>query len=248
MPLIKVIKASVIELTKSKKELLDNDYFNYQWWMIFGIKNPVSLVDINTKETKFLGKELKQVKGKYYYLRKKLGNSKNLNLIKKIKDKEKRKVNTILHKLSKKIVNDAYNNKSAIVLGKLKNLKKNKGRYFNRKLSSFSYYRLTSYIEYKAKLKGVPVIKVSEVNTSKTCNVCGIIGKRTKNWFECSNCKYKDNADRNAAFNIGKRGLSYMLRSGVNAFAQSSSIMVDPYQPKLNEQAHTLNNVQVCNL
>nr|MBI4156724.1 hypothetical protein [Candidatus Woesearchaeota archaeon] len=39
MPLIKVIKASVIELTKSKKELLDNDYFNYQWWMIFGIDN-----------------------------------------------------------------------------------------------------------------------------------------------------------------------------------------------------------------
>nr|MBI4156598.1 transposase [Candidatus Woesearchaeota archaeon] len=95
-----------------------------------------------------------------------------------------------------------------------------------------------SYIEYKAKLKGVPVIKVSEVNTSKTCNVCGITGKRTKNWFVCD-CGYEDNADRNAAFNIGKRGLSYMLRSGVNAFAQSSS---------LNEQVHTLNNVQVCNL
>ena len=33
----KTIKASVINLTKIKKELLDFDYENYQWWMIFGI-------------------------------------------------------------------------------------------------------------------------------------------------------------------------------------------------------------------
>ena len=33
----KTIKASIIGLTNIKKELLDNDYFNYQWWMIFGV-------------------------------------------------------------------------------------------------------------------------------------------------------------------------------------------------------------------
>jgi transposase len=76
------------------------------------------------------------------------------------------------------------------------------------------------------------------MKTSKTCNVYGIIGKRTKNWFECS-CKYKENADRNAAFNIGKRSLSYMLRSGVVDFAQS---------PSQNEQVHTLGDVQTCSL
>ena len=35
--MLKTIKASVINLTKRKKELLDWDYNNYQWWMIFGI-------------------------------------------------------------------------------------------------------------------------------------------------------------------------------------------------------------------
>ncbi len=35
----KTIRASIVGLTKSKKELLDNDYYNYQWWMIFGIDN-----------------------------------------------------------------------------------------------------------------------------------------------------------------------------------------------------------------
>ena len=35
----KTIRASVIGLTKTKRELLDNDYNNYQWWMQFGIDN-----------------------------------------------------------------------------------------------------------------------------------------------------------------------------------------------------------------
>ena len=35
----KTIKASIIGLTNIKKELLDNDYNNYQWWMQFGIDN-----------------------------------------------------------------------------------------------------------------------------------------------------------------------------------------------------------------
>ena len=184
-----------------------------------GLKNPVTLVNIKTKSTSFLGKQLKQIKGKYYYLRKKLGKEKNLKQLIKVKDKEKRKVNSLLHQLSKSIVTRAYKEKAAIMLGCLRNLPKNKGRRFNRKLSGFSHYKLTQFIEYKAKEKGVPFFKIDEAYTSKTCSVCGTIGKRIKNWFSCS-CGHEDNADRNAAFNIGKRGLSYMLRSGAEASAQ----------------------------
>src|SRR3989344_2822987 len=350
----KTIKASIIGLTKNKRELLDFDYFNYQWWMIFGIdngilscfkatkgykqkiiryheyslplwsrliknwfrvrntkltkhwikipnskkkgigiwlplhfhqefpkqhilknsflvrkkdkyyihfcvdfpepkpytpkriygidlglKNPITLVDTFSRKTQFLGKEIKTTKGKYFYLRRKLGKNKNLALIKKIKNKEKRKINAILHQVSKEIITNAYKNKAALVIGKLKYLKRDKGRKFNRKLSNFSYYKLTTYLIYKAKEKGVPLFIVPETNTSKTCSVCGIIGKRTKNWFRCS-CGYKDNADRNAAFNIGKRGLSYMLKSGATAFAQKSII--------LNGQAQNQEIAQTCSL
>ena len=200
-----------------------------------GLKNPITLVNINTKQTKFLGKELKEIKGKYFYLRKKLGKTKNLKQIRKIRDKEKRKVNSELHKLSREIVNEAYKNKSAIVIGELQNLKKNKGRKFNRKLNSFSHYKLTQLIEYKSQELGVPFLKVNEAYTSKTCHVCNMIGIRTKNWFKCSNCKYEDNADRNGAINIGKRGSSYMFGSGVNAFAQ---------KPNQIRQAQCLNDIK----
>ncbi|HLD16027.1 MAG TPA: transposase [Candidatus Nanoarchaeia archaeon] len=303
----KTVKASVIELTKTKKRLLDFDYFNYQWWMIFGldnsllsyqkqhkyfnqetinykeyplplqarfikdwlrtkntkltkdwikipnskrkgqgiwlplkfhqplpekyqlkdsylirkndkyylhfvieieepktyvpenilgldlgIRNPVTMVDLKTRKTFFLGSELKQIRGKYYYLRKKLGKGKNFNQIGKIINREKNKSNFYLHKLSKKIVEMAYKLKSAIVLGELKYLHKNKGRKINRKISNLSNYKLCNYITYKAKEKGVPVIFVNEAYTSRTCTVCGGMGNRKGNWFECKNCNYKD--------------------------------------------------------
>ena len=84
---------------------------------------------------------------------------------------------------------------------------------------------MTKYpAEYKSQEKGIPFIKVNEAYTSKTCSVCNNAGARIKNWFKRNTCGHKDNADRNAAINIGKRGSSYMLGSGVNAFARSSSL------------------------
>jgi|SRR3989344_488232 len=351
--MLKTIKASVVSLTKHKKELLDNDYNNHQWWMIFGVdngllscfkstknfkqkkinykeyplplwsclikdwfrkkdtkltkdwlkipnsklkgqglwlplkfhqpipensiikdsclvlknnqyyihfsveinepklikprniigidlglKNPVTLTNLNDKKTIFLGKEVNQVRGKSFYLRRKLSQSKKLSTIKKLNDKEKRRVNTLLHGLSKWIVNKAYLTKSAIVIGKLDNLPKNYSRKFNRKLNNFPYYKLTNYIEYKAKERGVPTVLVNEAYTSKTCSVCDTIGQRTKNWFKCNNCHYEDNADRNASINIGKRGLSYMLRSGVvtsalKSLAKSEEVSTNIIKSKL---------------
>ena len=133
----------------------------------------------------------------------------------------------------------AYHNKSTIVLGNFKRVKNDRGRKFNRKLYNLPYHKFYTYIQYKAKEKGVPVIFVNEAYTSKTCTVCGSIGLRKGNWFSC-NCGYEDNADRNAAFNIGKRGLSYMLKSGATAFAQKSII--------LNGQAQNQEIAQTCSL
>ena len=50
---------------------------------------------------------MREVRGKYFWLRRKLGREKKLQAIKKIGHKEKRVVNDELHKISKDIVDEA---------------------------------------------------------------------------------------------------------------------------------------------
>jgi putative transposase len=181
-----------------------------------GIRWIATTVNSNNPKPKFYGKELRRIKGHYFYLRRTLALKKVYRAIKKIGHKERRVVNDILHKISRTIVNEALQNGSMIVLGELKAIRKNgKGRRFNRKLNSgFPYHRLTRFIEYKARWLGIKLIKVSEKNTSKTCHRCGHTGLRVGSLFKCPKCGYLCNADHNGAMNILKRATGYMPIAG----------------------------------
>jgi len=79
-------------------------------------------------------------------------------------------------------------------------------------VNSWSFYRLQNFIEYKAKERGIPFIKINPQYTSQECSYCSIIGERDHKHFICRNkhCEKRDvklNADINAAFNVGKRSL-----------------------------------------
>jgi putative transposase len=177
-----------------------------------GIKWIATTVNSNNPKPKFYGKELRRIKGHYFYLRRSLALKKAYRAIKRLGHKERRVVNDILHKISRAIVDEALENGSMIVLGKLRGIRKNgKGRRFNRKLNSgFPYHRLSQFVEYKARWLGIKVVKVSERNTSKTCHRCGHMGLRVESLFKCPNCGYSCNADFNGAMNILKRGYGYM--------------------------------------
>jgi IS605 OrfB family transposase len=181
-----------------------------------GIRWIATTVNSNNPKPKFYGKELRRIKGHYFYLRRSLALKKTYKTIKKIGYKERRVVNNILHNTSRAIVNEALENDSMIVLGNLKEIRKNsKGRRFNRKLNNgFPYYKLSQFIEYKAKWLGIKVIKVSERNTSKACHRCGHAGLRVRSLFKCPNCNYQCNADYNGAMNMLKRGYGYTLYPG----------------------------------
>ncbi|MCL7403862.1 MAG: transposase [Thaumarchaeota archaeon] len=176
-----------------------------------GIRWIATTVNSNNPKPKFYGKELRRIKGHYFYLRRSLALKKAYRAIKRLRHKERRVVNDILHKISRAIVNEALENDSMIVLGKLRGIrKKGKGRKFNRKLNNgFPYYRLSQFIEYKAKWLGIKVVKVSEKNTSKACHKCGNKGLRIGCLFKCPKCGYSCNADYNGAVNILKRGYGY---------------------------------------
>jgi len=181
-----------------------------------GIRWIATTVNSSNPKPKFYGKELRRVKGHYFWLRRTLALKKAYRTIKKIGHKERQVVNGILHKISRKIVNEALENNSMIVLGNLKGIRRNgKGRRFNRKLNNgFPYYRLSQFIEYKAKWLGIKVLKISERNTSKLCHECGKNGVRAGSFFRCPSCGYSCNADYNGAMNILKRGMGYMPMLG----------------------------------
>jgi len=161
----------------------------------------------------FYGKNVRGIRRHYAWLRKRLGNKKALKTIKKIKDTEKRKVSDQLHKISRNIVDLAKQHNALIVLGDLTGIRKHgRGKRMNRIVGSMPYFKLSQMIEYKAEWYGLPIIRVKEHDTSKTCSRCGETGSRpSQGHFRCNNCSRKSfNADYNGALNILKRGLSYM--------------------------------------
>lgn len=67
---------------------------------------------------------------------------------------------------------------------------------------NWAYYQLEQFIQYKAKLAGIPVEKVPAAYTSKSCCKCGAIGKREKHNFSCPRCGFQGHSDYNASQNI----------------------------------------------
>ncbi|MDF2956701.1 MAG: Transposase [Candidatus Alkanophagales archaeon MCA70_species_1] len=155
---------------------------------------------------KFYGKRIREVRRKYFWLRRKLGREKKLRAIKKIEHKEKRIVNDELHKIAKDIVDEAERHNAIIAIGNLNGVRNNnKGRKVNRKVNSIPFYRMKEYN--KASERGILVIEVPEFNTSKQCSKCGSMNTKrpSQGVFICKDCGYQINADVNGAKNILKR-------------------------------------------
>ena len=174
-------------------------------------------VALHRSKPKFYGKRIREVRGKYFYLRRKLGKEKKLLVIKKIGHKEKRIVSDELHKIAKDIVDEAEKHNAIIAIGNLNGVRNNnKGRKVNRKVNSMPFYRLKEYIKYKALERGITVIEVPEFNTSKQCSRCGSMNTKrpSQGVFICLDCGYQINADVNGAKNILKRAMGYMLMAG----------------------------------
>jgi putative transposase len=203
-----------------QKEISEKTEYQNVLAIDMGIKHIACSVDMaSSGKTVFYGNDLNRVRGHYFWLRRKLGMKKAVDTIKKIGHHERRIANDIVHKISREIVNQAVESKAVIILGDIKYLRRRKQKQYRRRmarlLSGFPYYKLMQYIRYKAALAGIKVIEVSEAWTSQTCSKCGQRGqRRTQGLFECQ-CGVKENADRNAAFNIAKRGLGQCLSLGV---------------------------------
>ena len=140
-----------------------------------------------------------------------------------------------LHRVANNIVKDAVKTKSVIVLGNLKGIRKsitNKGKRLNRIVSNMPYYKLTTFITYKALEYRIRIVKIKETNTSKMCSRCNKIGQRkSQGLFVCKACNYQINADYNASRNILRMSFDYM--SSDRAYGLRPKITPEVISPQI---------------
>jgi len=161
----------------------------------------------DTGKIEKFGKSALHVHQKYSAIRKRLQKRGKFRELKRVKDRESRIVKDLNHKISRKIVDMAKVQHAALVFEDLSGIRKTRKQHrsFKYALHSWSFYQLQTFVEYKAKLLGVPVLYVDPAYTSQDCSRCGTRGQRNGKDFKCPTCGHVDHADVNAAFNIALR-------------------------------------------
>lgn len=153
-----------------------------------------------------LGKSAQHTRVKYSSLLRHLQRKRRV-----IKVKEACIMRDMNHKIARKLVDEAIKRKAVLVLEDLKGIRRRtRSKKFGRLLNSWSYYQLQEFIEYKAKLRGVPVAYVDPRYTSQQCARCGLLGDRRDKNFQCRECGNVEHADVNAAFVIALRHMGVL--------------------------------------
>jgi putative transposase len=179
--------------------------------------------NINTGKVLKLGKECLHIHNKYKNMRRGFQRQGKLTLVKQVKDRESRIIKNLNHHISKALVQEARDNKAVLVLEDIKDIRQTaKTRKRQRySLHSWSFYQLSSMIEYKAKKLGVSVAYVEPQYTSQRCSKCGHIDARNRNGniFHCIKCGAVEDSGANAGFNI-----AYLHQQGIPRFVIDSDM------------------------
>lgn len=191
--------------------VVEDDSFDPDEWL--GVD--LGVVNIATDSTGEVhqGKTVKNVRYRHRRLRAKLqrkGTQSARRLLRKLSGKERRFGTWTNHNISKRIVEKAERTGQGIALEDLKGIRDRVRlrRPQRTTLHSWSFFQLRTFIEYKAKLMGVPVVTVDPRNTSRTCPCCGHIDKANRPnqaTFLCVECGFSGHADAIAARNISSR-------------------------------------------
>jgi hypothetical protein len=185
---------------EEKKEI--NDYI--------GVDLGIVRIASDSDGDYYSGEEIEKKRIKYTKHRQSLKQKKTASSrrrLKKIGNKEARFRKDINHKISKQIVEKAKDTSRGIAMEALVQFfkKETVRKSYRNQRSSWSFYQLRSYVEYKAKLAGIPVVLVDPRNTSKMCSKCNHIddaNRKDQAHFVCQSCGFATNADFNASLNI----------------------------------------------
>jgi len=161
-----------------------------------------------TSSGKFYGGgKIRQERIKFLVKRQRLqsnGTQSSKQLLKKISGKEARRVKHINHNVSKKIIQEAREQKAGIiVLEDLAHIRSRiqAGKKVRSRLHRWAFRQLQTMIQYKAMSRGIQVLYVNPAYSSQTCSVCGCLGVRRRHHFKCL-CGNQQHSDLNASRNL----------------------------------------------
>ena len=200
---------------------------------VLGVDLGVNNLAVTSDSQFFKSSKVKQIKRKFKFLRSKLqskGTMSAMRLLKKISGREQRFMRWVNHNISKEIVSQFDGNK--IVMENLKGIRKiRRGKRMNYWISNWSFYQLQSFIQYKAEMQGIEVVRVNPMYSSQICSKCGELGSRCGSSFVC-HCGFSLNADLNASRNLA----SPMLE-------KRQALITKPYI-RTNERKGVLNAIE----
>lgn len=160
---------------------------------------------------KYLEKATKRLRRLQRQLSRRKLNSKNRSKARLLLAKQYEKItnqrNDFLHKITNKLISE----NQVIVCENLNVKGMQQNHKLARAISSVSWSKFFTMLEYKAKWNGNEIIKVDTFYpSSKTCNHCGYINKDLKlsdRVWECPNCHNEIQRDENASKNILQKGI-----------------------------------------
>ncbi len=168
------------------------------------------------------GEALRHRRDHYLALRRRLQSNGSQSARKKLRQvsgKERRRVTHINHETSKAIVLEAQRiGASRIIVEDLTHIRNRitAGKRIRTRLHRWAFRQLQTFVEYKARARGILVEYVNPAYTSQTCSACGALGQRVRSRFECS-CGLRAHADLNASRNLARIGSGAPLpRAAVN--------------------------------
>lgn len=173
--------------------------FDGQDTVTYSGKQLMSLIRLRNKmnkKTKLKLKNLKKHSKKYKKI-----NSAN----REFRKRNNFKINEILHKYSKSIVDYCVNKKiKHIVFGDNSSTHNspNLGKVWNQEISQGLEQKLRKYIQYKFESIGGTLELVSEHYTSQSCPICGNCYKPSSRFYKCKKCGFKFDRDGVGAINI----------------------------------------------
>ncbi|PJC50104.1 MAG: hypothetical protein CO032_06535 [Nitrosopumilales archaeon CG_4_9_14_0_2_um_filter_34_16] len=164
-------------------------------------------------------------------------NRKKKQFYKNMQNRMQNRTKQFIHKISKKIVDNAVETKSMIAFENLKGIRKlyrkgnGQGKNYRRKLNGWQFYELQRQVEYKALWEGIPVVFVDPKRTSKLCPICGCRvqeDKKNQRKLMCINCKKSMDRDVLAAMNISYKAWSRFTHARDDTGEAKCSIFEEP--------------------